>query len=203
MHQGVQKGDELMGLFIFILKWAKSKCKFQTLPVSCISSRLALLITKIQIWCTDLRTCTCNSLVTVLRCQVLAEVRHVFIYRFTHFSHRLRPGGDIFFLVEWATNNIGDIFPSAQEGAIYCHQILEKGKAIPAWYTIKCLLTWLSHWTVVFLWIHLPMGEPFYHCIQPPVTLLQIPDTLLLHPYCILKSRISLNCFRQNSAPLV
>lgn len=44
MHQGVQKGEELVDLFIFILKWAKSKYKFQTLPLSSTSSLLTLLI---------------------------------------------------------------------------------------------------------------------------------------------------------------
>lgn len=70
-----------------------------------------------------------------------------------------------------------------------CNSFLEKKQAIHAWYTFKSLLTWLSPWTVVFLWIHLLMGESVSHCLQPPVILLQIPDTPLRHSYCILKGK--------------
>lgn len=44
MYHGVQKGEELMDLFIFISKLARSKCKFQTLPLISTSSLSALLI---------------------------------------------------------------------------------------------------------------------------------------------------------------
>lgn len=183
-----------MDLFIFILKWAKSKCKFQTLLLSWISSLLTLFIAKIQIQCTDLRTCICNLLVTVLRSQVLAELRHVFIYQFTCFSHRLRPGREnLFFCTVGHKQYRGTSSPllkRAQYMAIKsCNSFLGKRRALNSWYTFKCLLTWLSPWTVVFLWVHLLMGESLSHCLQPPVTLLQIPDTLLPHPYHILKGK--------------
>lgn len=45
-----------------------------------------------------------------------------------------------------------------------------------------------------FLNSSLPVDTPAYgriplHCLQPPVILLQIADSLLCHPYCILKGK--------------
>lgn len=78
-----------------------------------------------------------------------------------------------------------DITPSSK----CCSGSLEKRQAINAWFTFKCLLTWLRLWTAIFPWIRLLMEEALCYCLQPLVTLLQLLDAVLPLSYSIMKEK--------------